>query len=58
MWYHHKKTKELFLVILAILIVILYIPIRFFFLAGLYIMYIKGRGYYQRVRKLNEIIIY
>ena len=50
MWYHHKKTKELFIVLLAILIIIMYIPLRFFFLVGLYTMYSKGMRHENKVR--------
>ena len=58
MWYHHRKTKELLLLIITILTVLLFIPIRLLALACLFKFFKKGLSHHLRTRELNKVILF
>jgi hypothetical protein len=58
LWYHHRKTKELLLLVLAVLAVLLFVPVRLILLGALWRMFRKGLNHQLRVREINKVILF
>jgi hypothetical protein len=57
LWYHHRKTKEMLIVISILLAVLIFIPIKLILLIGIYKMFRRGLIYRTKVRETNKIIL-
>lgn len=57
-WYHHRKTRWLFLVLLGLLVLLSLVSLRFLALVALMRMFHKGRQHYAKLQQLNQVIVY
>lgn len=56
-WYHHRKTRELLVLVLGVLGVILFVPIRLVLLLVVYKMFRRGLTHRVRTREINKYIL-
>lgn len=57
LWYHHRKTKELLFLLLAVLAVIVFVPIKLLLLGAVYKMFRRGLNHRTRTREINKYIL-
>lgn len=58
MWYHHKKTRILYLGLVAVLIVIIFVPVRVILVVAIYQAFKKGKNYQAHTQKYNEQVVH
>ena len=56
-WYHHKKTRIVYIGLVLFLVIIVFIPIRFILLVVVYKTFKKGQVYYEKTKIYNEKVI-
>lgn len=56
-WYHHKKTKWLFLVFLTAFFALFFLPLRFLAFLAVVKMCAGGKERYLRVQRQNKDIV-
>jgi hypothetical protein len=56
-WYHHKKSKIVYLGLVTVLVVIVFVPIRFILLVAVYKKFKKGKRYFAKTKEYNELVV-
>jgi len=56
-WYHHKKTRIVYLGLVGVLFVVVFVPIRFLLLIVVYKKFKKGKLYYRQTIEYNEAVV-
>lgn len=57
-WYHHRKTRWLFLVLLALFCALFFLPLRALAVIGLVLTCNKGWQHHAKVFQRNQIVVF
>lgn len=56
-WYHHRKTKFIFAILIGALLVISFVPVRVLLVFGLYKLLKNGLCHKRKTNEVNRMIV-